>query len=391
MNRHRLMLAAAALSVAALSVAPSVAYAGETVVQAVQVGDETIRYDKGVPTLDLVKSRGAVQVTPLGMDHGSYVFGVAVFNGTDVPVNFDITDVSVQVGSQPVGVFTVDQLISKAKSRKTWSQIGIALIGGISAAASASQRDHYYGSYHSKYGSAYSRVSAPSLAGQLQAQRIQDDTADALGQMQAQLDETRARLGDEIVQMTTVDQRGSYAGKIILAKIKPSALPQQIAIAVNWNGQVYPFAFQVSRSGTPAPAFVPKPMQPMPMQPAVVREDYAAPVPAPQVASAPLRAGRPARDVSDSDVRPASLTRYASEPATPPIPAPTPARYVAAPQAAFAPVRADYAPTPPRMLSGGLIEVPAKPSAWASRIDPLTGDVVPIDPAAIGGLMVVSR
>lgn len=101
----------------------------------------------------------------------------------------------------------------------------------------------------------------------------------------------------------------------------------------------------------------------------------------------PLREGRPARDVSDSDIRLASLTRYTSEAATPP----TPARYAEAPQASFAPARADYAPAAPRMLAGGLIEVPAKPSAWASRIDPLTGDVVPIDPAAIGGLMVMSR
>jgi hypothetical protein len=389
MTRFRLMFAAAALSLAV----PTVASTGETVVQPVQIGNETIRFEKGVPTLDLVKSRGAVQVTPLGMDHGSYVFGVAVFNGTDVPVNFDITDISAQVGAQPLGVFTVDQLISRAKNRKTWSQIGVALIGGLGAAVAASQRDHYSSSYHSRYGSGRVRISAPSLAGQLQAQRFQDDTVDAIGQMQAQLDETRARLGDEIVQLTTVDQRGSYAGKIILTKITPSAQPQQITIAVNWNGQTYPFAFQFAPSGTPAPVFTPRPMQPMPgrVEPAVVRQPYEAPAPITQVALAPVGAGRPARDVSDSEIRPAMPTRYAEAPPA----AFTQASYTQAPytQAPYrqAPYTQTYAPASPRMLPGGLVEVPLKPSAWASKIDPMTGNVVPIDPGALGGLMVVSR
>jgi len=303
-----------------------------------------------------------------------------VFNGTDVPVNFDVTDVSAQVGGQPLGVFTVDQLISRAKNRKTWSQIGVALIGGLGAAVAASQRDHYSSSYHGRYGSGRVRVSAPSLAGQLQAQRFQDDTVDAIGRMQAQMDETRARLGDEIVQLTTVDQRGSYAGKIILGKIAPSAQSQQITIAVSWNGQTYPFAFQLAPSGTPAPVFTPQPMQPMPgrVEPAVVRQPYDAPAPITQAALEPLRAGRPARDVSDSEVQPAALPRYAEAPG----PAYT--------QAAFSQAQY-YAPASPRSLPGGLVEVPMKPSAWASRIDPMTGSVVPIDPAAIGGLMVVSR
>ncbi|WP_404479313.1 hypothetical protein [Novosphingobium sp. BL-52-GroH] len=369
MNRPSLTLAAIALSVSM----PALAYAGEPVVQAVQLGNESIRYDKGVPTLDLVQSRGAVQIVPLGKDHGSYVFEVVVINAGDVPANFDITNVSVQVGSQPVGIFNVDELMSKAKSRNTWSQLGVAFLGSLGSAAAASQRDVYRSSYHSRWGSSYATFSAPSVAGQIQSARLQDQTTDALMQMRAQLDDTRAKLGNEIVQMTTVAPRDSYAGKIILAKLKSSSLPQPVNITVNWNGEDYRFAFQIAKSGTPAPAFTPMPFQPLPQRqkptPAVLQESPQSVVP-PQIVQASAR--RPARDVIASAVQPTATSSYVA----PPKPDP---------------VQVTYTAPAPRMLPGGLVEVPMKAAPWASKIDPWTGNVVPADPASIGGLVAVAN
>lgn len=69
--------------------------------------------------------------------------------------------------------------------------------------------------------------------------------------------------------------------------------------------------------------------------------------------------------------------------------------YVTRPQPAtvpsVAPAAAAYSAQAPRSRPGGLVEVPMKASAWASTIDPLTGNVVPIDPASIGGLMEVTN
>jgi len=57
------------------------------------------------------------------------------------------------------------------------------------------------------------------------------------------------------VQTTTVDPGGSYAGKIVVEKIKDRTLPQRVTITVNWNGEQYPFAFRLAKPGTPAPVF----------------------------------------------------------------------------------------------------------------------------------------
>lgn len=362
MNRAGLTLSALTFSLAL----PSAAMAGELVVQAVQLGKEAIRYDKGVPTLDLVQSQGAVQVVPLGKDHGSYVFGIAVFNAGKMSANFDVSNVAAQVGSQPLRIFTVDQLIGKAKSRATWSQIGMAVLGGIGSAASASQRNTYRSSFHSKYGSSYASFSAPSLAGQLRAQRIQDDTVFALGAIQARLDETRQKLGNEIVQLTTVDPGDSYAGRVVLEKIKGSTLPQQITIAVNWNGELYNFAFQLAKAGTPAPVFTPRPVRDLPVRspgpkeiPAILGGDELQQEPIQQVA---YSTGRPARDVAISNDRPmvASAPRQARS------------------RVFYSASVAGYAPTPV-ILPGGLVEVPYQPASWAATIDPVTGFVVPMD------------
>ncbi len=73
--------------------------------------------------------------------------------------------------------------------------------------------------------------------------------------MQNRLDRTIADLGDSAVQTSTIDPGQTYGGKIVLAKIKTGSLPQQVTLTVNWNGESYPFSFQLARAGTPAPVF----------------------------------------------------------------------------------------------------------------------------------------
>lgn len=250
---HRALFCAA---LSACAVAPIPASAAPPEVQAVQVGSETVRYAQGVPTLDLHKEKGAVQVSPLPLDHGSLAFSVAVWNESDAPANIDVTNFTATSAGKDVGVFTVKELVGKAKNRAMWGQIGLAMAGGLAAAAAASQRDTYSSAFHTPHGSYYSSYSAPSAIGQIQAMAITAGTGVGIAAIQSRLDQTRAALGNDVVQLSTVDPMQSYAGKIVLHKIAGAKLPQRVDLKVTWNGETYPFAFQLAKDGTPAPVFV---------------------------------------------------------------------------------------------------------------------------------------
>lgn len=238
----------------------SAAIAGDkSVLQPVQVGEETVRFDRGVPTTDLQLPHGAVQITPLMMDHGGLSFGIAVLNNGDQPANIDVTNIEARAGAQVLPVLTRDQLEAKAKNRAMWASIAMAAIGGLSAAAAASQRDEYRSTLITPRGTYRAVYSAPSTAGQVQAAAIAAGTGITLANIQGQLDATRAELGANIVQITTVDPNESYAGRIVLTKIKNKAMPQRVDITVHWNGEDYPFAFQLAKKGTPMPIFKPIP------------------------------------------------------------------------------------------------------------------------------------
>jgi len=224
-------------------------------VQPVQQAAEVIRYFKGVPTIELEMNDGIVRLTPLPLDHGSLAFAVAVYNDGQVPANFGIANVVPAFAGKPVQVFTRADLERKAKSRAFWSQFGIALLGATAATASASMRDTYSGTLVTPRGTYRSFYSVPSIYGQFQAAAISGVTVDAVGLVQYQLDRTLADLGDETVQLTTLEPGESYAGRIVLAKVPSGGLPQQLALTINWNGEVYPFAFQLARPGTPPPAY----------------------------------------------------------------------------------------------------------------------------------------
>lgn len=240
---------------AALIGVSTAAFADTLAVQPVQIGQETIRYQNGVPTLDLEMKDGVVQITPLPLDHGSLSFGIAVYNDARQPANFGVENVRVTFASLPVKVLTKDDLVKKAENRAMWASIALAAVGGLSAAAAASQRDHYHSTLVTPRGTYRSYFSAPSVAGQFQAAAITAGTGVGIASIQNQLDKTVEALGDEVVQLTTVDPGESYAGRLVFAKIRPKVLPAKVEIAVNWNGETYPFTFQIAKKGTPAPVF----------------------------------------------------------------------------------------------------------------------------------------
>jgi hypothetical protein len=244
-----------AAALAALSTSTTAIASPNWEIQPIQKGSATERFLRGVPTVDLELNDGVVEITPLPLDHGSLAFSIAVYNDSRRPSNMGIEQIHVTFNGQPVAVFTEQALVKKAKNRAMWSQIGLALLGGVAAGAAASQRIHYRSTFITPRGTYRSWFSAPSVAGQFHAAAITASTGYGIAAVQGQLDRTIGVLGDQVIQLTTVDPGESYAGEFVIDKIRPKSLPAIVDVTIDWNGESYPFEFQLAKSGTPAPVF----------------------------------------------------------------------------------------------------------------------------------------
>jgi hypothetical protein len=231
----------------ALLLASSTAFA-ETRLRFDPVSDASanVRYYKGVATLDREDSNAAVQVTPIGLDHGRLTFAVSVLNLSQAPDNFGIEDVTATVGDQTVPVLSRDRLDAMARNRAHWAQFAVAMVGGLSAAAAASSRDTYHATTFTPHGTYSTTITAPSVGGQIAAAGAAASSAVAIGTIQARLDATRDALANEILQTTTVMPQDSYAARFVIEKFK-GGWPQKVHLVMNFAGKQYPFDFQVSK------------------------------------------------------------------------------------------------------------------------------------------------
>jgi hypothetical protein len=215
------------------------------------VGDEGARYVKGVPTLDLQQRRGAIELRSLGFYNNRPMFAIAFYNAGPEPVNIGLEDIHVAANGGPLTVFPVEELERQAKHKAWWSQFAVAMLGGLSAGAAASQRDYSHGTITGPYGTYTIHTSYPSLAGALQADRIEANTAFSIAAIQYQLDRTIELINDHVVQRTTVDPGSSYGGLIIMDKLKTGNPPFELHLDVDWNGERYPFAYVMQKPGQP--------------------------------------------------------------------------------------------------------------------------------------------
>jgi hypothetical protein len=250
------LLASISLSSPALAVSGPVKplAADQFVVQALPLGDASVRYERGAATVSLLGQRGMVQVRPLRFDRGRISIGVAVYNDGEAPANFDGRMVNARLNGAIATILSYDDLVRQAENRSNWAQVGIAVAGGLAATAAASQRDTYtattwtpYGTYRSVY--TYSRPTAAADAAVVLA-----GTAVGMSAVQDRLNRTIESLGDEIVQRTTIDPGDSYAGRIVLDRLRLKA-GSELRVIVRWYGEDYPFLFRVVKPGTPEPDF----------------------------------------------------------------------------------------------------------------------------------------
>jgi hypothetical protein len=217
------------------------------------VGNEGARYVKGIPTLDLQQHRGAIQLRSLGFYNNRPIFAIGFYNAGLEPVNIGLEDIHASVSGDPLTVFPVEELERQAKHKAWWTQFGMALLGGVSAGLASSRRDHAYGTITGPYGTYSIHTSYPSLAGQLQADRITTDTAWGIAAIQYQLDRTIELINDHVVQRTTVDPGSTYGGLIVLDKLKKGDPPFELHLDVDWNGERYLFAYVMQKPGQPVP------------------------------------------------------------------------------------------------------------------------------------------
>lgn len=256
--KYKLIAAAMMLAV------PSVAIAESIAVRPIQVGLQSLRYQRGISTVSMSTDSGTIEITPLPLDHGGLAFEIAVFNAGGAPAIIDISNIDVSTDAEKLRLLSAAELIKKAKSRAMWAQIGIALATGLAAGVEANQRDYYRGSYSTPRGTYRWTYSAPSTSGQIAAAATTAAGGYAIVRVQEQLDRTRAGIGENALQTTTVDPGESYAAKFVLTRMKIKKWPQTLRMMVRWNGKEYPFAFDMGPFTRPVPVFAPIP------QPAVV-------------------------------------------------------------------------------------------------------------------------
>ena len=217
------------------------------------VGNEGARYVKGVPTLDLQQTRGAIELRSLGFYNNRPMFAIAFYNAGPEPVNIGLEDIHVTSNGEALRVFPVEELERQAKHKAWWSQFAIAMLGGVSAGLAASQRNTYHSTITGPYGTYSVHASYPSLAGQLQAENISLNTAWSIAAIQYQLDRTIDLINDHVVQRTTIDPGSTYGGLIIMDKLKRGDPPFEMHLDVDWNGERYPFAYVMQKPGRAVP------------------------------------------------------------------------------------------------------------------------------------------
>lgn len=243
----------------ALAVGASIAgqaVAADLILYPVQSGTETIRYRTGIPTLNIETPTGSVTVTPLPLDHNHATFGVAVYNKGDNSVNVGIENVTASIGGRPIPVLSREELQKRAKSRATWSAIGIALLSGVAAAAASTAHttSNYYGNVRTPRGTYFwsSSYRDNSIGALGAGAAVAAGTAGIIG-IQNRLEYTLGTLATDILQTTTVDPDNSYGGEVVIEKPSGMKLPYDVTVTMHFNGADYPFTFRMTEQGKNKP------------------------------------------------------------------------------------------------------------------------------------------
>ncbi|WP_246193505.1 hypothetical protein [Pseudoxanthomonas suwonensis] len=213
----------------------------------IDTGAAHLSYYNGRPTADLELRNGAVQVTPLGVEvNGRISFAVAAYNKLDVPSNLGPENFRARVGGVWVPVYSYEDLGREAESAATWAAVAVAVTGVATAVAAHHDAHRTVDStIYTRRGPRHVRTTwydpASAAAGTAAATVL---TAGGLYLIDQELHETLDRLGDTILQTTTVRPQESWGGQIVVGRAIGRA-PYDVEIVAHWNGEDYAFRFRV--------------------------------------------------------------------------------------------------------------------------------------------------
>ena len=256
MKLYKIASMAVALAMTGMSVA-SLAAAPALILQPISIGTETARFDRGVATVSLKTSAGAVEVRPLPLrDDRTLAFSVAVYNRSGRAANFGTENVTASFDNIPVHVLSHDQLANAATRKARDRQIGaLALAGVLAGVASTASTTHYgYGVVRTPH-AIYARPIAwqDNSIGTVGAVAAVGAGAMAARSIDQKLDYTLDRIDGETLQTTTVYPDASLGGVVTLALYDDlRKRPGTVHLTVSWNGERYPFAFRLAPAGAPA-------------------------------------------------------------------------------------------------------------------------------------------
>lgn len=237
-----------------MALCSSTVAAAKDYVQPVQVGQETVRWNQGEWLLDQQRATGGVQLRHVGWDHGYMAFEVVMLNATSAPINFDISSIRAEGPAGVIPLVSAQEMVTKAKNRAKTAMFLTALAGGLAAASAANDRNHYRATTFTPHGTYTTFVDAPNPNAGANAALISAGTAGSIVLMQKRLDETRAQLKNDAVQLTTVDPGQTYGGLIYLERF-PKKAPTAVKLFVKIGDEEYPFAIRFANKNDPAPAF----------------------------------------------------------------------------------------------------------------------------------------
>lgn len=217
----------------------------------VALGDQEVRYDRGVPTVTSAKQGSTVSVYPVGInERGRMVFQVAAFNSADQAFNFGVENVRFEAAGSPTRLFTYAELEREARNEATAALVLTALAAG--ASAYAAQQNAYnttsgYVTTSSGTSTFYARTYNPTAA----AVGVSAATASGaytMHQIQRNLDGTLQELGAKLLQTTTVDPGQSIAGTIVSDRVRvPSDASLRTQLRVQIRDEVHAFEFDTTK------------------------------------------------------------------------------------------------------------------------------------------------
>ena len=242
------------VAIVALAMPIAAQAAPADVLQPVQAGAESVRFDRGDYIVDHPGRRAAVQIRAMPSDHGHLSFVVAVMNTGAEAINIDVGNIRVDGIAEPVSVLTRAQMEHMAANRAGWAKALMIVGGGLAAAAQATQRNHYTAVAATPR--SFAAVNASTACGgcQIAASETIAQTGSTLDQIQYRLDETRRQLGEQMLQLTTVFPGQSYGGRIFLSRFK-HAPNDQVRLSVQVGDETLTVAFRFASAGAPLPSY----------------------------------------------------------------------------------------------------------------------------------------